>query len=83
VFAALDQDIGTLHVGDTLKVDTLAVQPRAQNDSGDENEYHPTIWAYNRAQSGEEFRLDEDRFWHSTGQKPAKGQSRHGSKKTQ
>jgi hypothetical protein len=83
VFAALDQDTGTLHVGDTVKIDTLAVQPRPQSDGSEQNEYYPTIWAYNRAVSGEDFRLDDERFWHSTGHKTAKGHSGHGTKKTQ
>lgn len=69
VFAALDQDGGTLHVGDTLRVDAVAVRRNGQG--GAQDQHHPTIWAYNRAKSNEEFRLDEDRFWHLTGQKVA------------
>lgn len=81
VFAALDQDIGTVHVGDILKVDVVAVQSRDQK-AGGEGECYPTIWAYNRAESREEFQLDDNRFWHSTGQKKDLFPER-ASKKTQ
>lgn len=86
MFAALDQDIGTIHVGDNVTVDTVAVGARSQGNDSEERGHYPTIWAYNRAGSGEEFRLDENRFWHSTGQKAvSQGRSSTGdsSKKTQ
>jgi hypothetical protein len=35
--------------------------------TGAATENHRTIWSYNRAQSKEEFTLDEERFWHSAG----------------
>ena len=57
VFAAPERDAGTVRVGDTIA---------AEHVSGD-----CSIWAHNRARSAEAFRLDEARFWHSEGPKPA------------